>query len=605
MGSLEPLDNELGGEERALASALRELFAALEVSVRRYGARRHRDAGTISRYLNGTRIPPWEFVLDLLNDVGEQHGYTPTLEVIEHIRTLHRQALSASGSTAHRVQLLQEQLADADRQARRSAVRERAIEDALLDAQRRAADLELQIKQLQAAAPPDLSTTDLPAQAYEGSYEDVRTERDKLRERVTVLTEELQEAHARRIRAEQRCEDLERQLVTAEEQAQSEKERQTREGAAPNAVQENASDDELLSNATVGSALSVDSDGQGTDLNPRYTFETFVVGASNRFAQAAAVAVGEGPARSYNPLFIYGESGLGKTHLLHAIGHHARSIHLGTRVRYVSSEGFTNEFINSIRDGRLDAFREGYRNVDILLFDEVQFLAGTESAQEEFFHTFNSLHNANKQIVLSSDRPPKQLATLEDRLRNRFESGLITNIQPPDLETRIAILRKKAAQDGMDAPPEVMQFLASGITRNIRELEGVLIRVTAFAILNRQPVDLRLAESVLRDFVGEDSIPEVTADRITAETAAYFGFTVEDLRGFSRSRVLVTARQIAMYLCRELTDLSMPKIGAFFGGRDHTVVVHADRKIRALMAEQRSVHNQIAELTARISANPH
>ena len=214
MGSLEPLDNELGGEERALASALRELFAALEVSVRRYGARRHRDAGTISRYLNGTRIPPWEFVLDLLNDVGEQHGYTPTLEVIEHIRTLHRQALSASGSTAHRVQLLQEQLADADRQARRSAVRERAIEDALLDAQRRAADLELQIKQLQAAAPPDLSTTDLPAQAYEGSYEDVRTERDKLRERVTVLTEELQEAHARRIRAEQRCEDLERQLVS-------------------------------------------------------------------------------------------------------------------------------------------------------------------------------------------------------------------------------------------------------------------------------------------------------------------------------------------------------------------------------------------------------
>ncbi|MGW8950493.1 chromosomal replication initiator protein DnaA [Streptomyces sp. NPDC055709] len=337
-------------------------------------------------------------------------------------------------------------------------------------------------------------------------------------------------------------------------------------------------------------------------LNPKYLFDTFVIGASNRFAHAAAVAVAEAPAKAYNPLFIYGESGLGKTHLLHAIGHYARSLYPGTRVRYVSSEEFTNEFINSIRDGKGDTFRKRYRDVDILLVDDIQFLASKESTQEEFFHTFNTLHNANKQIVLSSDRPPKQLMTLEDRLRNRFEWGLTTDVQPPELETRIAILRKKAVQEQLNAPPEVLEFIASRISRNIRELEGALIRVTAFASLNRQPVDLGLTEIVLKDLIpgGEDSAPEITASAIMAATADYFGLTVEDLCGSSRSRVLVTARQIAMYLCRELTDLSLPKIGAQFGGRDHTTVMHADRKIRALMAERRSIYNQVTELTNRI-----
>ncbi|GLV83488.1 chromosomal replication initiator protein DnaA [Streptomyces lavendulae subsp. lavendulae] len=337
-------------------------------------------------------------------------------------------------------------------------------------------------------------------------------------------------------------------------------------------------------------------------LNPKYLFDTFVIGASNRFAHAAAVAVAEAPAKAYNPLFIYGESGLGKTHLLHAIGHYARSLYPGTRVRYVSSEEFTNEFINSIRDGKGDAFRKRYREMDILLVDDIQFLASKESTQEEFFHTFNTLHNANKQIVLSSDRPPKQLVTLEDRLRNRFEWGLITDVQPPELETRIAILRKKAVQEQLNAPPEVLEFIASRISRNIRELEGALIRVTAFASLNRQPVDLGLAEDVLKNLIpgGEDSAPEITASDIMAATADYFGLTVDDLCGSSRSRVLVTARQIAMYLCRELTDLSLPKIGAQFGGRDHTTVMHADRKIRALMAERRSIYNQVTELTNRI-----
>jgi chromosomal replication initiator protein len=335
-------------------------------------------------------------------------------------------------------------------------------------------------------------------------------------------------------------------------------------------------------------------------LNPKYVFESFVIGASNRFAHAAAVAVAEAPAKAYNPLFIYGESGLGKTHLLHAIGHYAQHLFAGARVRYVSSEEFTNDFINSIRDSRAEGFRKRYREVDILLVDDIQFLEHKEGTQEEFFHTFNTLHNASKQIVISSDRPPKQLSTLEDRLRTRFEWGLITDVQPPDLETRIAILRKKAAQDRLAAPPDVLEFIASKISRNIRELEGALIRVTAFASLNRQAVDLSLAEVVLKDLIPADGGPEITGATIMAATAEYFGLTMEDLCGSSRSRVLVTARQIAMYLCRELTDLSLPKIGQMFGGRDHTTVIHADRKIRAQMAERRAIYNQVAELTNRI-----
>jgi chromosomal replication initiator protein len=337
-------------------------------------------------------------------------------------------------------------------------------------------------------------------------------------------------------------------------------------------------------------------------LNPKYTFETFVIGASNRFAHAAAVAVAEAPAKAYNPLFIYGESGLGKTHLLHAIGHYAMGLFHGARVRYVSSEEFTNDFINSIRDGKAEGFRRRYREVDVLLVDDIQFLENKEQTQEEFFHTFNTLHNANKQIVISSDRPPKQLVTLEDRLRNRFEWGLLTDVQPPELETRIAILRKKAAQERLNVPNEVMEYIASKIASNIRELEGALIRVTAFASLNRQAVDLSLAEIVLKDLIPDSDGPEITAATIMAATGSYFGISLEDLCGSSRSRVLVTARQVAMYLCRELTDLSLPKIGQQFGGRDHTTVMHADRKIRGLMAERRSIYNQVTELTNRIKS---
>jgi chromosomal replication initiator protein len=337
-----------------------------------------------------------------------------------------------------------------------------------------------------------------------------------------------------------------------------------------------------------------------TRLNPKYTFETFVIGSSNRFAHAAAVAVAEAPAKAYNPLFIYGDSGLGKTHLLHAIGHYAQIFYQGVKVRYVSSEEFTNDFINMIRDGKQDGFRRRYRDVDVLLVDDIQFLENKEGTQEEFFHTFNTLHNASKQIVISSDRAPKRLVTLEDRLRSRFEWGLLTDVQPPELETRIAILRKKAEQEGLNAPPEVLEYIASRISTNIRELEGALIRVTAFASLNRQSVDLQLAEIVLKDLIPEAQGPQITATTIMGQTASYFGLSIDDLCGTSRSRVLATARQIAMYLCRELTDLSLPKIGQQFGGRDHTTVMYADRKIRSLMAERRSIYNQVTELTNRI-----
>jgi chromosomal replication initiator protein len=338
----------------------------------------------------------------------------------------------------------------------------------------------------------------------------------------------------------------------------------------------------------------------GARLNPKYTFETFVIGSSNRFAHAAAVAVAEAPAKAYNPLFIYGDSGLGKTHLLHAIGHYAQTLYTGVKVRYVSSEEFTNDFINMIRDGKQDGFRRRYRDVDVLLVDDIQFLENKEGTQEEFFHTFNTLHNASKQIVISSDRAPKRLVTLEDRLRSRFEWGLLTDVQPPELETRIAILRRKAIQEGLNAPPEVLEYIASRISTNIRELEGALIRVTAFASLNRQSVDLQLAEIVLKDLIPEAQGPQITIATIMGQTASYFGLSMEDLSGTSRSRVLVTARHIAMYLCRELTDLSLPKIGQQFGGRDHTTVMNADRKIRSLMAERRSIYNQVTELTNRI-----
>lgn len=335
-------------------------------------------------------------------------------------------------------------------------------------------------------------------------------------------------------------------------------------------------------------------------LNEKYSFESFVTGASNRFSQAAAVAAAEAPGRTYNPLFIWGESGLGKTHLLHGIGLYAQRLFPGIKVRYVSSEEFTNDFINSLRDDRKVAFQRRYRDVDVLLVDDIQFLQGKESTQEEFFHTFNTLYNANKQIVLTSDSPPKRLETLEDRMRTRFEWGLITDIQPPELETRIAILRKKCVQDNNNVPDDVLEFIATHIERNIRELEGALIRVTAFASLNKQPAELALAQTVLRDLIRDASTGDIDAPTIMAVTAEYFELTMDEMCGASKIKAIAGARQIAMYLCREMTELTLPKIGQLFGGRDHTTVMHADKKIRAEMNQRRQVYDQVQELTARI-----
>jgi chromosomal replication initiator protein len=342
--------------------------------------------------------------------------------------------------------------------------------------------------------------------------------------------------------------------------------------------------------------------GLNPGLNPKYVFDSFVIGNSNRFAHAAAVAVAEAPARAYNPLFIYGESGLGKTHLLHAIGHYAARMFPNVKVRYVSTEEFTNEFINLVHSGRAEDFRRRYRDIDFLLIDDIQFLERAERTQEEFFHTFNTLHNASKQIVITSDRAPKKLTTLEDRLRTRFEWGLITDVQAPDLETRIAILRKKAWGERLQVPDAVLEFIASKVQTNIRELEGALIRVTAFASLNKQQVDLPLAELVLKDLISDEQGPQITAAIIMAATAEYFSVTMEELQGSNRSRTLVNARQIAMYLCRELTELSLPRIGASFGGKDHTTVMHAVKKITNLMSERRATYTQVTELTARIKS---
>ena len=332
-------------------------------------------------------------------------------------------------------------------------------------------------------------------------------------------------------------------------------------------------------------------------LNPKYTFENFVIGSSNRFANGAAVAVAENPAKAYNPLFIWGGSGLGKTHLLHAAGNYARVLQPGLRIKYVSSEEFTNDYINSVRDDRQESFKRRYRNLDILMVDDIQFLEGKEGTQEEFFHTFNALHQANKQIILSSDRPPKELTTLEDRLRTRFISGLITDVQPPDLETRIAILMKKAAADGTQVDHSVLELIASQFESSIRELEGALIRVSAYSSLINEPITMEVAQVALRDILPDEGDVNITADAIKDAAAEYFQVSLDQLVGAGKTRQVAHARQIAMYLCRELTELSLPKIGDEFGGKDHTTVMYADLKIRKEMTENRGTYDEIQELT--------
>jgi chromosomal replication initiator protein len=363
-------------------------------------------------------------------------------------------------------------------------------------------------------------------------------------------------------------------------------------------VAPNASSEELFPGAGAPDRTTAPSadENRAVGFNPRYTFEAFVTGTSNRFAHAAALAVAETPARSYNPLFIYGVAGLGKTHLLHAIAHYVHQNYPAYRVRYVSTEQFLNDYVEGIRTNSMAGFKKKYRDNDVLLVDDIQFMEGKEGLQEEFFHTFNQLHGANRQIVLSSDRPPRAIATLEDRLRSRFEWGLITDIQPPDLETRLAILRKKAEREPTHVPDDVLEFIATHITNNIRELEGALIRVSAFASLNRAPLSAELAAEVLGDVLSDSQPRQITAQIILEATSKMFGFPIEELQGKSRRRPLVTARQVGMYVCREMTDLSYPAIAREYGGRDHTTVIHAVEKIGALMKERRQIYDQVTEL---------
>jgi len=337
------------------------------------------------------------------------------------------------------------------------------------------------------------------------------------------------------------------------------------------------------------------------EMNPKYSFDSFVIGSSNRFAHAAALAVAEAPAQAYNPLFIYGGTGLGKTHLLQAIGGYVSEHSRKLSVRYITSETFMNDFINSLRDKRIEGFKQRYRTYDLLLIDDIQFLEHKERIQEEFFHTFNSLYEAGRQIVISSDRPPREISTLEERLRSRFEWGLITDIQPPDLETRIAILRKKVKTDGIHIPdPQVLTFIAGRVSTNIRELEGALTRVVAFSSLTGRPMTVDLSQDVLKDVFPQGEAPEVSIERIQTAVTDRFGLSMEELCGERRSQNIVYPRQVAMYLSRELTDASLPKIGREFGGRDHTTVIHATSKIARLIREDRSVYNLVQELTARI-----
>jgi chromosomal replication initiator protein len=339
----------------------------------------------------------------------------------------------------------------------------------------------------------------------------------------------------------------------------------------------------------------------GFGMSQKYTFDSFVIGSSNRFAHAAALAVAEAPAQAYNPLFIYGGTGLGKTHLLQAIGQYVGEHSRKLSVRYITSETFMNDFINSLRDKRIEGFKQRYRTYDLLLIDDIQFLEHKERIQEEFFHTFNSLYEAGRQIVISSDRPPREISTLEERLRSRFEWGLITDIQPPDLETRIAILRKKVKTDGIHVPdPQVLTFIAGRVSTNIRELEGALTRVVAFSSLTARPMTVELAQDVLKDVFPQGEAPEVSIERIQTAVSDRFGLSLEELCGDRRSQNIVYPRQVAMYLSRELTDASLPKIGREFGGRDHTTVIHATSKIARMIREDRSVYNLVQELTARV-----
>ncbi|WP_185843906.1 DnaA ATPase domain-containing protein [Streptomyces sp. WAC 05379] len=592
MTSLEPLDGDLDSEVHELALALRRLFAALEVGVRRYAARRSRDAGSVSRYLNGTRIPSWEFVADLLADVGEARGAMMP-ETVDLLRNLHSAALAASASPQHRVQLLEQRLAAADLAARRSAVRERALEDALLDAQRRVGNLELQLRQL-TAGPHSLAVTG----SLRGDQEDlaaVRQERDDLRGQIADLRIELKDAHTRRVQAELRCAELERELDQADHVESDGKSGDSTFGTSgqmlPGAALVSPTRDELTDWSAHAS------------LDSKYIFDNFAVNSGNRFAHDVAVAVAEAPGGAYNPLYLFGDNGRGKTHLLHAIGHYTRTLYPNSRVRYISTpdalpaqSGWDQG--SSLLDASL------IERADVLLIDDINWLAGRTGREQQaaLVATLRRHIDAGKQLVCAAPLPADRMSWSAglDRL---LQGGVCLGISAPSHEQLLTVLTRKADADGIAVPDEALGLLAGGAGGSIRELEGALTRVAAYASLNHCSIDAELTRTVLTGLT-KSRRGEITGEAVLQTVADHFGTTVEDLRSAARGRRLVTARHIAMYLCRELTDYPVPTIAALLGSKDPAAVLHAHRKTRNLMRQRPSQYKQVSHITSRILFSP-
>ncbi|MET9062452.1 DnaA/Hda family protein [Streptomyces antibioticus] len=592
MTSLEPLDGDLSSEAHELALALRRLFGALEVGVRRYAARRSRDAGSVSRYLNGTRIPNWEFVADLLADVAEARGVVLP-ETVDLLRGLHLAALAASGSPQHRVQLLEQQLAAADLAARRSVVRERALEDALLDAQRRVGDLELQMRQL--AVGPDRPP---PAQAAQPTLDDLaaaRQERDDLRTQIADLRAELKHAHARRVQAELRCAELERELDQADRQAPADL---SVDAAQPSSVSETPA---VL--AAPASEQLAERQASAR-LNKMYAFDNFAVNSGNRFAHDVAVGVAEAPGSTYNPLYLFGGNGRGKSHLLHAIGNYTRTLYPASEVRYMSLRD-----VLSIQPGwhtgsaPLDSLPT--EHADVLLLDDIDWLSGRtgRAQQASMADTLRRYVDAGKLLVCAAPLPPDHVDWHAD-LAALFQAGVCLGMEEaPGHSQLLTVLQKKADADGISAPDEALELLASGAGGSVRELEGALTRVAAYASLNHCAIDTGVAQQVLTG-LQKSTHQEITGETVLQTVADHFGTTVEILRGKERGRRLVTARHIAMYLCRELTDHPVPTIAALLGSKDLAAVLHAHRKTRALMRQRPSQYTQVSHITSEILFHP-
>ncbi|MEU4086466.1 DnaA ATPase domain-containing protein [Streptomyces aureus] len=580
MKSLEPLSDTLEPEAGELAAALRQLFESLGVGVRRYAARRSRDAGAVSRYLNGTRVPTWEFVADLLGDVAEIRGAV-TPAAVELLRRLHQSALAASGTPQHQLQLLELQLADADRAARRSAMRERALEDALLDAQHRIADVELQLRQITAA--PSNAESDGAVWGHRDEFASLRQERDQLKDQVEDLRAELKDAHLRRVAAEQRCGELEREIDSADKSSGPDIEVQHAE--LPPAT-------ESFTNAAKKDSGIIRPAG----LNSKYTFENFAVSSSNRFTYGATIRAAELTWKNSNPLCLLGAAGKGKTHLLHAIGNYHHTLYPKSRIFYTSMGDLVRE-VRGQRGPTPARKSWWWTDADLLLIDDFERLQW--GPQGELIDLFRQARDASAQIVFASPYMPKEEPDLSLEAISFLQEGLTLGMERPDREQLVSIIKRALRQEVGDArfSAEAVEFMADAST-SMRELEGAIARVIAYSKIHETPVNTTTAQKALRSF--HSMTKEVTGENVIRCVADHFGVTVEDLRARNRSRALVGARHIAMYLCRTLTDHSVPTIAALLGSKDLIAVLHADKKTQHLMRDRRSVYHQIEEITNRL-----